>query len=110
MNAHPLVRLTFANPASAIYLGLVGSSIAVAAAVTAFSTDPGFIWVWPAMFTFPAFAAVTTIADAVWGLDAPLWFLGVGLVVCALVQSFILGSLLAGVRRLFRGILGPARD
>ncbi|MEV2275265.1 hypothetical protein AB0I72_06740 [Nocardiopsis sp. NPDC049922] len=110
MNAHPLIRLTFANPASVVYLALVGGSAAVATAVTVFSADPGFVWVWPALFTFPAFMAVPVVEDAVWGADAPAWFFLGGIVVCALVQSFLLGSLLEGLRRLYRGLTRADRD
>ncbi|MCY9784367.1 hypothetical protein KIK06_10740 [Nocardiopsis sp. EMB25] len=110
MRARFLIRLTFTNPVSMIYLGLVGVSAAVATAVTVFSEDPGFIWVWPALFTFPAFMVVPVIEDAVWGWDAPTWFFLGGIAVCALVQSFLLGVLLEALRGLHRRLTRPNRS
>ncbi|MFG2971937.1 SCO4225 family membrane protein [Streptomyces sp. NPDC048331] len=49
MPARTLVRLTFANPASLIYLGLVAAAVAFATAVTLFAPDPGLVWVLPAL-------------------------------------------------------------
>ncbi|WP_256104716.1 SCO4225 family membrane protein [Streptomyces sp. ODS05-4] len=105
MNARTLTRLTFANPASAVYLALVGGSIAVAAAVTLFSSDPGFVWVWPALFTLPVSTLVVMAGDAIWAAEgAPAWFLIGGLVLCALVQSLGLGALWQTVRGHRRGL------
>ncbi|MET9636220.1 hypothetical protein ABZY83_07330 [Streptomyces virginiae] len=64
MNARTLVRLTFANPASAIYLGLVAVAVAVATAVTLFARDPGFEWALPALFAFPLFLVVALVHGA----------------------------------------------
>ncbi|MFI7358513.1 SCO4225 family membrane protein [Streptomyces avidinii] len=67
MTARTPVRPTFANPASAIHLGLVGAAVAVATAVTLFATDPGFVWVLPALCAFPLFLFVTLAEGAIRG-------------------------------------------
>lgn len=108
MNARPLIRLTFTNPASAIYLGLFGTAVAIATAVTLFSSDPGFIWVWPAFLTFPLLLFVAAADAAVGGAgEMPAWLLVGGLVVCALVQSFCLGVLLDTLRGRGHGVTHP---
>ncbi|OAR26258.1 hypothetical protein A8W25_12550 [Streptomyces sp. ERV7] len=108
MNARTLIRLTFANPASAIYLGLFGGSVAIAAAVTLFSSDPGFIWVWPALLTFPALLFAVAVGQGAWGTgEVPTWVLVGGLITCALVQSFVLGVLLKALRGRRRGLTHP---
>jgi hypothetical protein len=99
MRGRTFVRLAFANPVSAGYLVLVGGTVAFAGAVTVFSPDPGFVWVWPAFVTAPVFFAVPLIGEAVWGLDAPVWFLAGGLLASAAIQSFALGALYRAVRR-----------
>jgi hypothetical protein len=112
MNARTLVRLTFANPLSAIYLSAVGASIVVATAVTLFAADPGFIWVWPALFTMPTSLLVSGASVGI------TWLLGpaagfayhlIGIVVSALLQSFLLGLLQDSVRGYLRGRLRPHR-
>ncbi|MEU6059401.1 hypothetical protein [Streptomyces sp. NPDC047097] len=108
MNARTLTRLTFANPASAIYLTLVAGSLATATAVTLFSADPGFVWVWPALFTLPFSTLVVMTGDAVWAAEgAPAWFLVGGLAVSALVQALALGALWQAVRGHRRGLPHP---
>ncbi|MFJ8543033.1 SCO4225 family membrane protein [Streptomyces sp. NPDC093586] len=95
-----LTRLTFANPASAVYLALVGTAVAVAAAQPLFAPDPdaSLIWVWPALFTFPAFGFVAWLGKAVQGGDASMWFFVGGIVLSALVQSLALGATLEALR------------
>ncbi|MEU4984589.1 hypothetical protein [Streptomyces sp. NPDC021969] len=99
-----LTRLTVANRVSAAYLALVGGAMAVAAAQPLFATGPdaSLIWVWPALFTFPAFGFVAWLGEAGWGGDAPTWFLIGGIVLSALVQSLALGA----VWRTLRGRRG----
>ncbi|WP_405449217.1 SCO4225 family membrane protein [Streptomyces erythrochromogenes] len=97
MNARmrTLARLTFANPASAIYLGLVGVAIGVATAVTLFAQDPGFVWVLPALCAFPLFMLVALIHGD--GQPATWLFLA-ELVLCVLVQSLVLGTIVEASR------------
>ncbi|MDA5147347.1 MULTISPECIES: SCO4225 family membrane protein [Streptomyces] len=89
-----LTRLTVTNRVSAVYLALVGGAMAVAAAQPLFVTGPdaSLIWVWPALFTFPAFGFVAWLGEAGWGGEAPTWFLIGGIVLSALVQSLALGA------------------
>ncbi len=105
MTARTLVRLTFANPASAIYLGLVGSAAALATGVTLFSPDPGFVWVLPALFAFPLFFFVTLVHGAALGDGQPAtWLFLAELILCVLAQSLILGTIVEASRgRLRRG-------
>ncbi|MET9570763.1 SCO4225 family membrane protein [Streptomyces virginiae] len=99
MNARTLVRLTFANPASGIYLGLVGVAVAIATAVTLFAPDPGFVWVLPALFAFPLFLVVALAQGAVHGEGQPeTWLFLTELVVCVLVQSLVLGTMVEASR------------
>ncbi|MFC9243787.1 SCO4225 family membrane protein [Streptomyces sp. NPDC057136] len=79
--------------------GLVGASVAMATAVTLFSSDPGFIWVWPAFLTAPASLLAAAVGGAVWDSeDGPAWALVGTLIVCALIQSLVLGTLLEALR------------
>ncbi|MFH8446723.1 SCO4225 family membrane protein [Streptomyces sp. NPDC018026] len=95
-----LVRLTLANRVSAVYLTVVGGAMAVAAAQPLFGTGPdaSLVWVWPALFTFPAFGFVAWLGEAGWGGDAPTWFFVGGIVLSALVQSLALGSVWRALR------------
>ncbi|MFD6193814.1 SCO4225 family membrane protein [Streptomyces sp. NPDC060275] len=99
-----LVRLALANRVSAVYLTVVGGAMAVAAAQTLFGTGPdaSLIWVWPALFTFPAFGFVAWLGEAGWDGSAPTWFFVGGIVLSALVQSLALGT----VWRTLRGRRG----
>ncbi|MCX4691292.1 SCO4225 family membrane protein [Streptomyces sp. NBC_01408] len=105
MTARTLVRLTFANPASAIYLGLVGVAVAIATAVTLFAADPGFIWVLPALSAFPLFLFVTLAEGTIRGEGQPeTWLFLTELVLCVLAQSLALGTIVEASRgRLRRG-------
>ncbi|MCX4833295.1 MULTISPECIES: SCO4225 family membrane protein [unclassified Streptomyces] len=98
MNARTLLRLTVTNPASAIYLGLVGASVVFTAGVVLFSSDPGFVGVWPFFLTAPTSLIMMGIMGAVGGLDAPVWLLAIGLAVSALLQSLALGATLQALR------------
>ncbi|MFE7132211.1 SCO4225 family membrane protein [Streptomyces sp. NPDC057638] len=102
MNARTITRLTFANPASAAYLAIVGVAIACATAVTVFAQDPGFVWVWPALVTAPVFfltmAVITAVTNAFGIATVSGAVLIGGVVVSALVQSFALGLLLRMLR------------
>ncbi|MGZ9933048.1 SCO4225 family membrane protein [Streptomyces sp. NC-S4] len=99
MTARTLVRLTFANPASGIYLGLVGAAVAVATGVTLFAPDPGFVWVLPALLAFPLFLFVTLIPGTAPADGQPaLWLLLAELVLCVLAQSLVLGTIVEASR------------
>jgi hypothetical protein len=104
-----LVRLMFANPASAVYLGLVGIAVGIAAAEPLFveHADGSLIWVWPALLTFPASGFVTWAGEALWNTGAPAWFLLGGIVVSALLQSLALGALLETLRGRRRRLAHP---
>ncbi|MFD8540581.1 SCO4225 family membrane protein [Streptomyces rubrogriseus] len=95
-----LVRLAVANRVSAVYLTIVGGAMAVAAAQPLFGTGPdaSLVWVWPALFTFPAFGFVAWLGEAGWGGDAPTWFFVGGIVLSALVQSLALGAVWRALR------------
>ncbi|WP_327416052.1 SCO4225 family membrane protein [Streptomyces sp. NBC_01233] len=102
MTARTLVRLTFANPASLIYLGLVGAAVAVATAVTLFAPDPGFVWVLPALCAFPLvlFMGLAHSGDG----QPETWLFVTELVLCVLIQSLVLGTIVEASRgRLRRG-------
>ncbi|MFE7181186.1 SCO4225 family membrane protein [Streptomyces erythrochromogenes] len=100
-----LVRLTFANPASAIYLGLVGIAIGVATAVTLFAQDPGFVWVLPALCAFPLFM----LAALIHGDGQPAaWVFIAELVLCVLLQSLVLGTIVEASRGRLRQGPRPA--
>ncbi|GLX21745.1 MULTISPECIES: SCO4225 family membrane protein [Streptomyces] len=100
MNERTLIRLTFANPASAVYLTLVAGAIAVATGISLFGQDPGFVWIWPTLFTAPSSFAATAVGMLLWGASKPpLWFSVGVLVACALVQSAALGAAWEAFRR-----------
>ncbi|MFJ3879213.1 SCO4225 family membrane protein [Streptomyces sp. NPDC090077] len=108
MNKRTLIRLAFANPASAVYLTVVAGAMAVATGVSLFGQDPGFIWVWPALFTAPSSFATLPAGMLLWGESKPpLWFSVGALVAAALVQSMALGALWAALRRGRRPLPGP---
>ncbi|CAM5399982.1 SCO4225 family membrane protein [Streptomyces fumanus] len=104
-----LARLTFANPVSAVYLGLVGVALAVATFDTLTAADATFVWVWPMFLTFPTFGFVVWL-DSLGGADAPAVFFIGGIVLSALVQSLALGAVVEAVRgrRGRRGLGGAA--
>ncbi|WP_030691152.1 SCO4225 family membrane protein [Streptomyces globisporus] len=108
MNARTLSRLTFANAASAAYLGLVGASVVFEVAAALF-TDPGIVGIWPVLLTAPTSLLAAGAVGAVWGMDAPVWYLVGGVVISALVQSFALGALLEALRGRRHGRTRPSR-
>jgi hypothetical protein len=91
---HTLTRLAVANRASAAYLTVVGGAMAVAALEPLFTDTPdaSLVWVWPALFTFPAFGFVAWLGEAAWDGDAPVWFFTGGIALAALAQSTALGA------------------
>lgn len=98
MHVRALHRLTFANPASAVYLGVVGASILFEAAVAIFG-EPGFVGVWPFLLTAPASLLFAMVGAEAGGPSAlSYWFLAGGVVVSALVQAFVLGALTETLR------------
>ncbi|WUS97989.1 hypothetical protein OHA46_15475 [Streptomyces sp. NBC_00708] len=88
-----LFRLTFANPVSAVYLGIVGASVVSEVLVATFG-DPGFIGIWPFLLTAPASLLFTMLGVDVWGTtEVSYWYVTGGIVASALVQAFVLGAL-----------------
>ncbi|MEU6389762.1 hypothetical protein [Streptomyces sp. NPDC046939] len=108
MNVRTVLRLTFANAASAGYLGLVGASVAFEA-VAAVYGDSDLVGIWPFLLTAPTSVVAAGAVGAVWGVDAPVWYLAAGIVVSALIQSFVLGALLQAARGTRRRRLRPRR-
>ncbi|MFJ8852652.1 SCO4225 family membrane protein [Streptomyces sp. NPDC102437] len=108
MSARTLLRLTFANAASAVYLGLVGASVVFEVAA-ALSEDPGIVGIWTFLLTAPASLLAAGAVESVWGLEASYWYLVGGVVISALVQSFALGALLAALRGRRQGNPRPSR-
>jgi hypothetical protein len=103
-----LVRLMFGNPASAVYLGVVGVAVVFAVVAPLFggNGDASMAWVWPGLFTLPAFSLFLTLGGVA-GADASAAFFVVGIVVSALVQSLALGAFLEMLRGRRRRIAGP---
>ncbi|WP_329612638.1 hypothetical protein OG244_04445 [Streptomyces brevispora] len=108
MNSRTLLRLTFANTASAVYLGLVGASV-VFEGVAALVSDPGIVGIWPFLLTAPCSLLAAGAVGAIGGMHASVWFLVGGVVVSALVQSFALGALVETLRGRHRGATRPSR-
>ncbi|MFJ6613856.1 SCO4225 family membrane protein [Streptomyces sp. NPDC091289] len=97
-----VVRLTFRNPASLIYLGLVLAATLFVTVDTLFVTheDASFSGVWLFLLAAPTvflFFFGSSLAGAEAG--GPAWFLVLGLVVSVLVQSLALGWFVRLVRR-----------
>ncbi|MEU9332750.1 hypothetical protein AB0D49_06220 [Streptomyces sp. NPDC048290] len=91
MNRRTLYRFAVGNPASAVYLGAVGLSIAAATGVTLFSSDPGFVWVWPAFLTAPL-SLLGAMPLAATETDLPAALYVGGIAVAALAQSLVVGT------------------
>ncbi|MGW2560982.1 SCO4225 family membrane protein [Streptomyces sp. NPDC001514] len=89
-----IARLTFANPASLVYLGLVAVATLLAAYDTLFvhHEDASFAWLMPMMLTAPTFFVVAAggewLGGSVAGSD---WFPYLALAVSALIQAFAIG-------------------
>ncbi|HET9382757.1 MAG TPA: hypothetical protein VFP69_18270 [Streptomyces sp.] len=96
-----LWRLLFANPASAVYLTVVGLATGVAVAQPLFVDHnlESLIWVWPALLTFPTYALVAAGGDALFGAESAPWYLITGVIVSALIQSLALGAAWYALRR-----------
>ncbi|MEU2247606.1 hypothetical protein [Streptomyces sp. NPDC019224] len=102
MHARALFRLTFANVASAVYLGLVGASVVFEVAAATIG-DPGIVGIWPFLLTAPVSLLFTAVGIEVWGAGpVPVWVLAGGTALSALVQSFVLGALTQTLRGRFR--------
>ncbi|MDK0520599.1 hypothetical protein [Streptomyces sp. ML-6] len=108
MNVRALYRLTFANPASAVYLGIVGASVVFEVAAVLFS-DPGMAGVWPFLLTAPTSLVTVTVGQVVWNDASPVWFMAAGVAFSALLQSFALGSVLETLRARRRVLVRPRR-
>ncbi|MER6996126.1 hypothetical protein [Streptomyces sp. NPDC000410] len=90
-----IARLTFANPASLIYLALIAAAVLFATYDTLFvhHEDASFAWLAPMLLTAPtSFALVAGAPDA----D---WFPYLALLLSALIQSFALGCFFQLLRR-----------
>ncbi|MEV0495352.1 SCO4225 family membrane protein [Streptomyces atratus] len=97
-----LARLTFGNPASLIYLGVVLATAVFVAVDTLFISheDASFAGVWLFLLAAPT-VFVFFVAGTLWGTDAagPAWFVYLALVVSVLVQALALGWFVRLVRR-----------
>ncbi|MFE5596958.1 SCO4225 family membrane protein [Streptomyces sp. NPDC056549] len=91
------VRLTFANPASLIYLGLVAAA-ALPLVFASATADNSFAAVWMLLITAPTsmLLLLPDFADGDSGL-ATAYFLA-ALSLAALIQSFLLGLIYRGLR------------
>lgn len=105
-----LRRLMFANPVSAVYLGVVGLAVVVATVEPLFAEHAmeSMIWVWPALLTFPTFSLVTMVGQALFGAESATWYLIGGVVISALIQSTALGALWEALHRPRRDV-NPSR-
>ncbi|WP_442818661.1 SCO4225 family membrane protein [Streptomyces sp. NBC_01320] len=97
-----LARLTFGNPASLIYLGVVLATAVFVAVDTLFvqHEDASFAGVWLFLLAAPT-VFVFFVGSTLWGADAagPAWFVYLALVVSVLVQALALGWFVRLVRR-----------
>ncbi|MGC5345504.1 SCO4225 family membrane protein [Streptomyces sp. DT171] len=89
-----LVRLTFANPASMIYLGIVLATAGFVTVDTLFvhHEDASFAGVWLFFLAAPT-VFVFLVGSSLGGAESggPTWFLLLGLTVSVLVQSLAIG-------------------
>ncbi|WP_093802357.1 SCO4225 family membrane protein [Streptomyces sp. Wb2n-11] len=105
---HTAAHLTFRNPASLVYLGLVAATAVFVTADTLFVTheDGSFAGVWLFLLSAPTVFAFFIGGDLFGGsVSESAWFLYVALPVSVLIQSFALGWFL----RLLRGVSRPVR-
>ncbi|MFF8834792.1 SCO4225 family membrane protein [Streptomyces sp. NPDC015130] len=95
-----LVRLTFANPASLVYLGLVAVA-AIPVVLAPWSADPSFAAIWLLLLTMPT-NMLLLFPDLVSGESAlaTAYFVAV-LAFAALLHSFLLGLAYRGLRGAF---------
>ncbi|WP_330239611.1 SCO4225 family membrane protein [Streptomyces sp. NBC_00525] len=98
MHARALLRLTFGNPASAIYLGIVAATVVFEVAAATIG-DPGIVGIWTFLVTAPASLLFAMLGEAIWGIDdTSVWYLVAGVALSALIQAFVLGALTETVR------------
>lgn len=103
-----LVRLTFGNAASLIYLGIVAATAVFVTVDTLFVAheDASFAGVWLFFLAAPT-VFVFFVGGSLWGeAGGPAWFFYLALVLSVLVQSFALGWFV----RLMRGATGRTRS
>lgn len=104
-----VVRLTFGNAASLIYLGVVAATVVFVTVDTLFVAhdDASFAGIWLFLLAAPTVFAFLA-GSSMWGAEAvgPDWYMYLALVVSVLVQSFALGWFV----RLLRGGAGRTRS
>ncbi|MBT2488347.1 hypothetical protein J7E96_07380 [Streptomyces sp. ISL-96] len=89
-----IARLTFRNPASLVYLGLVAATALFVTADTLFVTheDASFAGVWLFLLSAPTVFAFLIGGDLFGvAVTESAWFLYVALPLSVLIQSFALG-------------------
>ncbi|WNI26291.1 SCO4225 family membrane protein [Streptomyces sp. ITFR-16] len=103
-----LVRLTFGNAASLIYLGVVAATAVFVTVDTLFVAheDASFAGVWLFFLAAPT-VFLFFVGGSLWGAESggPAWFFYLALVVSVLLQSLALGWFV----RLVRGTTGRGR-
>ncbi|MCP3818686.1 hypothetical protein NLX86_11325 [Streptomyces sp. A3M-1-3] len=101
-----LARLTFGNPLSLAYLGLVAAAALVLAYDQLFVTheDASFAGVGLIFTAAPTVFGFIAAEEAIWGLEGSGWYFSLGIAASVLFQSFVLGLLL----RLLNGRARPA--
>ncbi|MEU9384489.1 hypothetical protein AB0D38_27495 [Streptomyces sp. NPDC048279] len=108
--ARTLVRLTVANRVSVAYLAVVAVVVAKATADSLAAADGpahDFAWLWPPLVTFPAYPLVAALGRTASGAaEPPTWSFVAVLVISALLQSLVLGSLGQAVRSRHQRMLG----
>ncbi|NBM14751.1 SCO4225 family membrane protein [Streptomyces sp. GC420] len=105
---HGLARLTFGNPASMVYLGLVAAATLFLVFDTLFvdHADASFAGVYLLALASPTLFLFFGAEQLLWGgAEAPHWLLYVAVAVSVLVQSLLIGSVL----RYLRGPAGAVR-
>ncbi|MEU6980703.1 MULTISPECIES: hypothetical protein [unclassified Streptomyces] len=97
-----VLRLTFGNPASLAYLGLVAAAALFLAYATWIQGDPGFAGIWLFVLTLPTGELLTLPLMLAAGPESegpPAWLVEALLLVAALIHSFLIGLLYRTVRR-----------
>lgn len=106
-----LLRLTFTNPLSLIYLSLVLAA-ALFALIDGFAVqhpDASFAGVWPLLLTAPTAVPLWLAGDALWGgSGAPDGYLMAATAVAALVNALLLGLVYRALRGRRTDPPGPA--
>ncbi|MFH8405659.1 SCO4225 family membrane protein [Streptomyces sp. NPDC018019] len=96
-----LARLTFGNPVSLVYLGLVVAAVLFALVDMVFveHQDASFAGIWAVLLTAPTIFPLWLAGDALWGdAGSPQWFAVLTLAVAALVNALLLGLVHRGLR------------